>query len=105
MFLQVVFFTTCERKILALTQRRVGPRVIGARGRLQFFADAVKLLTKTNASPKKVNMLFFQACAIGAYWLSWLNFSNLFFGYGEDIIDIEYNIFFAIAVSLVFSIA
>lgn len=105
MFLQIVFFTTCERKILALTQRRVGPRVIGARGRLQFFADAVKLLTKTNASPKKVNMLFFQACAIGAYWLSWLNFSNLFFGYGEDIIDIEYNIFFAIAVSLVFSIA
>lgn len=105
MFLQIVFFTTCERKILALTQRRVGPRVIGARGRLQFFADAVKLLTKTNASPKKVNMLFFQACAIGAYWLSWLNFSNLFFNYGEDIIDIEYNIFFAIAVSLVFSIA
>lgn len=105
MFLQIVFFTTCERKILALTQRRVGPRVVGARGRLQFFADAIKLLTKTNASPKKINMLFFQGSAVAAYWLSWLNFSNLFFSYGEDIIDIEYNIFFAIVVSLVFSIA
>jgi len=67
MFLQIVFFTTCERKILALTQRRVGPRVVGARGRLQFFADAVKLLTKSNASPKKVNMLFFQGSAVAAY--------------------------------------
>jgi NADH-quinone oxidoreductase subunit H len=67
MFLQIVFFTTCERKILALTQRRVGPRVIGARGRLQFMADAIKLLTKVNASPKKINILFFQSCAIAAY--------------------------------------
>lgn len=105
MFLQIVFFTTCERKILALTQRRVGPRVVGARGRLQFFADAIKLLTKSNASPKKINMLFFQGSAVAAYWLSWLNFSNLFFSYGEDIIEIEYNIFFAIVVSLIFSIA
>jgi NADH-quinone oxidoreductase subunit H len=67
MFLQIVFFTTCERKILALTQRRVGPRIVGVRGRLQYFADAIKLLTKINSSPKKVNLLFFQASAITAY--------------------------------------
>lgn len=67
MFLQIVFFTSCERKILALTQRRIGPRVVGARGRLQFIADAVKLLTKVNASPKKINLVFFQGSAIAAY--------------------------------------
>jgi NADH:ubiquinone oxidoreductase subunit H len=105
MFLQIVFFTTCERKILALTQRRVGPRIVGVRGRLQYFADAIKLLTKINSSPKKVNLLFFQASAITAYWLSWISFSNLFITYGEDIVELEYNIFFAVAIALAFSIA
>lgn len=67
MFLQVLFFTTCERKILALTQRRVGPRVVGDRGRLQYFADALKLITKTYTSPRNVNSLFFQGSAIAVF--------------------------------------
>jgi NADH-quinone oxidoreductase subunit H len=70
LFLQVLFFTTCERKILALTQRRIGPRVVGDRGRLQFLADAVKLITKTYFSPKKVNGTIFQNSAIAAFWFS-----------------------------------
>lgn len=105
MFLQVLFFTTCERKILALTQRRVGPRVVGDRGRLQYFADALKLITKTYTSPRNINSIFFQASAIAVFWLSWFNFSNLTFCSGEDILEVEYNIFFAICCSLGFSIA
>lgn len=105
MFLQVLFFTTCERKILALTQRRVGPRVVGDRGRLQYFADALKLITKTYTSPRNVNSLFFQGSAIAVFWLSWFNFSNLTFCSGEDVLEVEYNIFFAICCSLGFSIA
>lgn len=38
--------TLIERKILALVQRRVGPQYVGYRGRLQFIADALKLLVK-----------------------------------------------------------
>lgn len=105
MFLQVLFFTTCERKILALTQRRLGPKVVGDMGRLQYFADALKLIAKTYTSPRKVNSLFFSGAAIAAFWFSWYNYSNLSFNYGEDIIEIEYNIFFAICCSLGFSIA
>ncbi len=105
LFLQVLFFTTCERKILALTQRRIGPRVVGDRGRLQFLADAVKLITKTYFSPKKVNGTIFQNSAIAAFWFSWLGFSNLTFDYGVDIIEAEYNIFFSIICSLGFGIA
>lgn len=67
LFLQVLFFTTCERKILALTQRRIGPKVVGDSGRLQFLADALKLITKTYFSPKKVNSLFFQNSAIAVF--------------------------------------
>lgn len=38
--------TLIERKILSLVQRRVGPQYIGYKGRLQFIADALKLLFK-----------------------------------------------------------
>ena len=105
LFLQVLFFTTCERKILALTQRRIGPRVVGERGRLQYLADALKLVAKLYMGPRKVNSLFFQGASIAAFWLSWYGFSNLTFNYGEDIMEVEYNIFFAICCSLGFSIA
>lgn len=67
LFLQVLFFTTCERKILALTQRRLGPHIVGTRGRLQFLADALKLVAKNSISPKNIHILLFQAAAIGAF--------------------------------------
>jgi len=67
LFLQVLFFTTCERKILALTQRRIGPRVVGERGRLQYLADALKLVAKLYMGPRKVNSLFFQGASIAAF--------------------------------------
>lgn len=105
LFLQVLFFTTCERKILALTQRRLGPHVVGTRGRLQFLADALKLVAKNAISPKNIHLLIFQSSAIGAFWISWFSFCNLNMGPGEDIIDIEFNIFFLICTALIFSIA
>lgn len=42
----IATMTLIERKVLALVQRRVGPNYIGYRGRLQFIADAVKLIVK-----------------------------------------------------------
>lgn len=69
-FLQIVFFTTCERKILALTQRRIGPNLVGDRGRLQYIADAVKLVLKVYFSPKKINNLFFQGSSIFIFYIS-----------------------------------
>lgn len=104
-FLQVVFFTTCERKILALTQRRIGPNVVGDRGRLQYISDALKLVIKLYFSPKKVNNLFFQGSSIFIFYISWFNFLNINYNYGEDINEIEYNIFFSIICSLGFSLA
>ena len=44
--LVIATITLVERKVLALVQRRVGPNYIGYRGRLQFIADALKLLLK-----------------------------------------------------------
>ena len=104
-FLQIVFFTTCERKILALTQRRVGPNIVGDRGRLQYISDALKLVIKLYFSPRKTNNLFFQGSSVFIFYISWFNFLNINYNYGEDINEIEYNIFFSIVCSLGFSIA
>ena len=104
-FLQIVFFTTCERKILALTQRRIGPNIVGDRGRLQYIADALKLVIKLYFSPKKINNLFFQGSSLFIFYISWFNFLNINFNYGEDVNNIEYNIFFSIVCSIAFSIS
>ena len=43
----IAAITLVERKTLALVQRRVGPSQSAFRGRLQFIADALKLLNKS----------------------------------------------------------
>ena len=55
----IATITLMERKILSLVQRRVGPNYIGYKGRLQFIADAVKLLVKHILIINKVNKLLF----------------------------------------------
>ena len=42
----IATITLIERKVLSLVQRRIGPQYIGYKGRLQFIADALKLLFK-----------------------------------------------------------
>ena len=51
--------TLIERKVLALVQRRVGPNYVGYKGRLQFIADAVKLLVKHITVLPRVNRTLF----------------------------------------------
>lgn len=55
----IAVITLIERKVLALVQRRVGPNYIGYKGRLQFIADALKLLLKHIFVLTKLNKLFF----------------------------------------------
>jgi NADH-quinone oxidoreductase subunit H len=65
-----------ERKVLSLMQRRVGPHFLGYRGRLQFIADAVKILIKDFFLPYEVNFVLFifsPACMLTLCYLFWLN--------------------------------
>jgi len=104
MFTQIMVFTACERKMMSLIQRRVGPMVVGVRGRLQCLADSLKLITKVFVSARKINGTMFQIAAFGGFWVSWYNFGNVTYGPGLDIIEVEYNLFFLFSISLLFSI-
>ena len=64
---QVMVFTTCERKLLAMMQRRMGPQVVGLRGRLQYLADSLKLLVKVYVGPRRINASMFQGAAFGGF--------------------------------------
>ena len=72
----IATITLMERKILSLVQRRVGPNYIGYRGRLQFIADALKLLVKHIVIINKVNKFLFlilPASVLIMCYLFWIN--------------------------------
>lgn len=55
----IASLTLVERRVLSLVQRRVGPNHVGFRGRLQFIADALKLLLKGITVPDLTNRKLF----------------------------------------------
>lgn len=95
--------TLIERKILALVQRRVGPNYIGYKGRLQFIADALKLIFKHIHVLAGVNRLLYLAIPAMILMVSYLFWVNIIWGPHIAICEIEYNLFLMGVVSGLFS--
>lgn len=57
--INIATLTLVERRVLSIIQRRVGPNQVGFRGRLQFIADALKLLLKGINIPDLTNKKLF----------------------------------------------
>jgi NADH-ubiquinone oxidoreductase chain 1 len=64
--------TILERKVLAATQRRVGPNSVGYYGILQPFSDALKLIVKETVVPAASNKVLFYLAPVIAITVSLL---------------------------------
>jgi len=95
--------TLMERKLLSLIQRRVGPNYIGYRGRLQFIADALKLIFKQIIIINKVNKLLFIVVPALTLIVSYLFWINITWGLNLAICEIEHNLFIMGIISTFFS--
>lgn len=94
-----------ERKYLSLIQRRVGPKFVGYKGRLQFIADALKMFLKGCLIPSEVNQFFFlfwPAVVLSLCFLFWI---NAIWGVSVTYLELEYNIVFLILLSLFLNVS
>ncbi len=99
----IATMTLMERKILSLVQRRVGPNYIGYKGRLQFIADALKLLVKHIVIINKVNKFLFVVLPASVLIVCYLFWLNLVWGPNLAVCEIEYNLLFMGVLSMFFS--
>lgn len=86
-----------------MIQRRVGPNYIGYKGRLQFIADALKLLLKHIFVITKVNKLLFIVFPGLVLIMCYLFWINLIWGPNLSLFEIEYNILFLSILSVIFT--
>lgn len=99
----IATITLIERKVLSIVQRRVGPNYIGYRGRLQFIADALKLLVKHIHVLVGVNRVLYLIVPALILIISYIFWINLIWGPGIAVCEIEYNLFVMGLVSGFFS--
>lgn len=104
MTLIVASLTLVERKYLALVQRRVGPKYVGYKGRLQYIADALKMFLKGTIIPHDCNkfyFLFLPSCVAAVCYSFWM---NAVWGPSVSLFEIEYNLVYVSLFSIVFGI-
>ena len=61
LLLAIAYYTYAERKVLAYSQLRKGPNVVGPFGLLQPIADGLKMLVKETVVPSGANRVVFLA--------------------------------------------
>lgn len=97
--LAVAWMTILERKVLAATQRRVGPNSVGYYGILQPFSDALKLIIKETVIPSSSNKVLFYLAPIIAITVSLLGWSVIPLGQGLVISDFSMGVLLTLTLS------
>lgn len=97
--LATAFLTLSERKIMAASQRRKGPNVVGFIGLLQPIADGLKLIVKEPLLPTNANLFLFLLAPILSFVFSTVSWAAIPFGESMAIADLNIGILYIFAVS------
>jgi NADH-quinone oxidoreductase subunit H len=99
LLLAIAYFTYAERKVLAFSQLRKGPNVVGPGGLLQPIADGIKLLMKETVVPSGANRVVFVAAPILTFTLALVAWAVIPFGWHVVIASINVGILYLFAIS------
>ena len=99
----IATITLMERKLLSLIQRRIGPNQIAYKGRLQFIADALKLIFKQIVIIDRVNKFLFIAIPALILVIGYSFWINLPLSLNLNYCEIEHNLFVMGIISTFFS--
>src|SRR3954454_21475989 len=99
LLLAIAYYTYAERKVLAFSQLRKGPNVVGPFGLLQPIADGLKMLVKETIIPSGANRLVFIAAPMLTFTLALVAWAVIPFDFGVVIADINVGILYLFAIS------
>jgi NADH-quinone oxidoreductase subunit H len=99
LLLIVAYYTYAERKVLAYSQLRKGPNVVGPFGLLQPIADGLKMLVKETIVPSGANRFVFIAAPMVTLTLALVAWAVIPFDYGVVVSNINVGILYLFAIS------
>src|SRR6185312_13824175 len=99
LLLAIAYYTYAERKVLAYSQLRKGPNVVGPFGLFQPLADGLKLLLKETIVPSGANRIVFVAAPMITFTLALVAWAVIPFDTGVVVANINVGILYLFAIS------